>query len=824
MAKLIEEGNSRNVSHGFTIWISYVVWLRSILARTEQIYEALGRKIAKHPKKTILIAVLGVALCGLGLLRLRTERRAAELFVPMRTKSNIALEKGEKFFPNTLNRRVEEIVFLPKNGTNVMEVECIKEALRVIEAAQNITRYKDLCSKRPAFLNENGRRLFKKGETCSLMNPLQVLTGRENEGIIFRKFQRAVSSTASLMSNGRASIYNFNNGLAQFKLDAKKRLVFAKAMRIELYLEQGKNESHQKMLMNWEKEFVSTMSQVKKDLKYVEITYSTERSLDDAITESSSKDVSLISITFAIMITFSCFMLAKFINPVRGHTWLAMSGVFSTGLGILAGIGVTACLGVPFTSLVGIVPFLVVSIGIDDMFIIVDEFDRQDKSHIPVNRVSFALSKVGATITMTTVTDIIAFFVSSTSTFPAIRYFCIYTALCISIEFLLQITLFIAFLSFDARRIFSNRNDCCPSIQVQDRTCCRLPNQFSWSAKIMRSYAEKLITKPGKITVLLLTVGLVAFGLFGCFHVRNEFNRKMLAIKGSYYSDYLHAFEGNFPQTVPVSIQITSKVNYSDANVRRQISELPEIAYNTGYYLSQNVTWVHHFEQFVKQFNINGNGAYFNMAMKAFLSIPVYSQHNVDIIRDKYGEIIASRVIVFLKDNSESTFQKDAMLKLREHLTRYSELDCTAAADPFIYFEQYAVVAEEVRNNVLLVAFIIGLMLIPFCIHPLVIFFVMLCFLLLIIELFGLMYFWEVHLNAISMINIVMAIGFTVDYCTHITHSFVTSTEDSVDKRIVDALSTVGGSVLLGGVSTFLGMSLTGLATTAIFQVSFSTA
>ena len=807
---------------GYTFWISYVVWLRSLLAQLEQIFEVIGRKVAKNPKKTIFIALLCVALCAVGLLRLRTEVRSEKLFVPTNSVSNVALQKGESFFPNALNRRTEEIVFLPKNGTNILEKDCIMEAMRIFQLAQNITRYRDLCKRRPRFMDRGSRRVFKKQETCSSMNPLEILTGKESNVVIYRKFQRAVSNTAILMSNGRAAIYNFNSGLPGFSIDRKNSQVYAKALRIEIYLMQGRNESHRSQILEWEKEFIASLKQVADDQKHVRVTFSAERSLDDAIMESSSKDISLISITFAMMITFSCIMLAKFINPVRGHTWLALSGVLSTGMGILAGIGVTVCLGVPFISLVGIVPFLVVSIGIDDMFIIVDEFDRQSKSNIPMNRVAFALSKVGATITMTTVTDVIAFLVSATSTFPAIRYFCIYTAICISIEFLLQITLFVAFLSFDSRRIFANRNDCCPSLQVQDRTCCKLPNQFSWSSRIMRRYGELLVSWPGKTVVCILTLALFVFGLYGCLHVNNEFNRKTLAPEGSYYAEYLQAFEGNFPQTVPVSIQITNKLNYSDPRVREQVSDLPRIAYNTGYYLSQNVTWTDYFDGFLRQFSLNGNGARFKMAINVFLSLPVFSQHNADVILDKDGQIAASRSIVFLKDNPSSTFQKDAMLTLRSELKKYSALECTVAADPFIYFEQYAVVTEEVRNNLLFISFIITVLLIPFCIHPLIIFFVVLGFFLLVLELFGLMYFWGVHLNAVSMINLVMSVGFTVDYSTHIAHAFVASTAESVNARIIDALSTVGGSVFLGGISTLLGMSLTGLASTAIFQVSLN--
>ena len=61
------------------------------------------------------------------------------------------------------------------------------------------------------------------------------------------------------------------------------------------------------------------------------------------------------------------------------------------------------------------------------------------------------------------------------------------------------------------------------------------------------------------------------------------------------------------------------------------------------------------------------------------------------------------------------------------------------------------------------------------------------------------MHIWGVSLNSISMINLVMAIGFAVDYSAHLAHSFVFSAESKPEQKAIDALRTVGASVLMGG-------------------------
>ena len=156
-------------------------------------------------------------------------------------------------------------------------------------------------------------------------------------------------------------------------------------------------------------------------LSCFDVHYSSERSLDDSISASTGSDVKLVSITFTCMISFACFMLGKYLNPLTGHALLANGGVFAVALGILSGLGLGMWLRVPFVSLVGVLPFLVLGIGIDDMFIMVDELDRQPRDLSTTGKIKAVMKHSGATVTMTTMTDLVAFAVSTSTSFPAIR-------------------------------------------------------------------------------------------------------------------------------------------------------------------------------------------------------------------------------------------------------------------------------------------------------------------------------------------------------------------------------------------------------------------
>jgi Niemann-Pick C1 protein len=88
---------------------------------------------------------------------------------------------------------------------------------------------------------------------------------------------------------------------------------------------------------------------------------------------------------------------------------------------------------------------------------------------------------------LTSVSESIAFFLGALTPMPAVRLFSLYAAVSVLIDFLLQITIFVTFITLDHKRTIENRIDvfCCLQIQDdkskqhEDRRRLRLP-RFSW--------------------------------------------------------------------------------------------------------------------------------------------------------------------------------------------------------------------------------------------------------------------------------------------------------------------------------------------------------
>lgn len=84
------------------------------------------------------------------------------------------------------------------------------------------------------------------------------------------------------------------------------------------------------------------------------------------------------------------------------------------------------------------------------------------------------------------------------------------------------------------------------------------------------------------------------------------------------------------------------------------------------------------------------------------------------------------------------------------------------------------------------------------------------------------MYMWNISLNAVSLVNLVMAVGIAVEFCSHLVHCFSVSMEPTREKRAANALTILGSSIFSGITLTkFAGILVLAFAKSQIFQVFY---
>ena len=95
------------------------------------------------------------------------------------------------------------------------------------------------------------------------------------------------------------------------------------------------------------------------------------------------------------------------------------------------------------------------------MFLIMNKLDMLRKNNIKgVQLLGNTMKDVGFSITMTTVTDIVAFIIGTLSDFPAVRIFCISALVSIFFTYMMIHTFFLAMVACDIKRMERKKWDC----------------------------------------------------------------------------------------------------------------------------------------------------------------------------------------------------------------------------------------------------------------------------------------------------------------------------------------------------------------------------
>lgn len=99
-----------------------------------------------------------------------------------------------------------------------------------------------------------------------------------------------------------------------------------------------------------------------------------QRSFGDVAGSTILGDISFMTIGFMIVYAYVMLMLGKF-SCVEQRLYLSVIGIMGIVMGIIVSYGLCSALGLFFGPMHNVLPFLLLGIGIDDMFVIVQSWD-----------------------------------------------------------------------------------------------------------------------------------------------------------------------------------------------------------------------------------------------------------------------------------------------------------------------------------------------------------------------------------------------------------------------------------------------------------------
>lgn len=311
----------------------------------------------------------------------------------------------------------------------------------------------------------------------------------------------------------------------------------------------------QEKAMEWERTLLDYLQRLSANAPSeagLEVSFSTGVSLKEEINKSTNTDISIVVLSYIAMFLYVSLTLgsgtqmgheegaiasftrwAKNLPKFFKHQGLASSSLsissldeptifprlsrklfvgskFSLGLfGIalvilscLCSVGLFSFFGVQVTLIIAeVIPFLVLAVGVDNVFILVHELDRQNLLHGPnaaaatqgygdapmsptqsrsrsqfdgvhsreesvdadavstplylsaEERVARTLAKMGPSILLSTITETVAFGLGALVPMPAVRNFALYAAGSVLFNAMMQVTVFVSALALDLKRV-----------------------------------------------------------------------------------------------------------------------------------------------------------------------------------------------------------------------------------------------------------------------------------------------------------------------------------------------------------------------------------
>lgn len=173
--------------------------------------------------------------------------------------------------------------------------------------------------------------------------------------------------------------------------------------------------------------------------------------VQDESVSGVTQDLKWLSLSVVLVGLFSHFVLFRN-SWVFCKVHIVPLCFLSIGMAIAAAFGLALTLGVPFNVIITTVPFLMIGLGVDDTFIIMGQFRRTDRNLPPEERIAIAMSHAGASIFVTSMTDLGAFLLAISSAIPCLQQFGVYASLGVAFDFFFQVTTFLAFAALEARR------------------------------------------------------------------------------------------------------------------------------------------------------------------------------------------------------------------------------------------------------------------------------------------------------------------------------------------------------------------------------------
>ncbi|VDM37095.1 unnamed protein product [Toxocara canis] len=503
-------------------------------------------------------------------------------------------------------------------------------------------------------------------------------------------------------------------------------------------------------------------------------------------------------------------------------------------------LGLLFWCGLRFGSILLISPFLLLAVGVDDAYIMINAWERvcaqRRKNPVPNDtlrdRITEVLVDAGPSITVTSLTNMLAFGVSALTSTPEIRLFCIANVLSMFLDLVFTVTLYLAVLVIGAKYEMQSEN-------LRDK---HKPGKLS---SLLNGYCKYLSNGLTSACILLVMCAYWGAGIYGIMNVTPGVHPSKLLMSDSPLQEVMRLRDQYVSQSfIFVTVIVGDAGNLTDPERRKRIYSMVEQFEALPECNGASFTkfWMRDYEKFISHSdgdvetdqetdeNVpNELEAYSSASMADFLQWPEYKFWGAFMNLDNRTDRVSKFFFVVAYHGTQLYKYKEKLRMLKEWraiVDDYEDLSASLFEDDAQFTDQIETLIPQTLQNSMYSFVCVVLVCTLFMQNVATVFAASISIISIFIGVAGFMTLWGVELDPISMTTIILSIGMSVDYPAHIAyhyyHTLVQEPSSSKHSVMAKALSIIAFPLLQCCVSNIIIVVWLLPARTYVTQVSNS--
>ncbi|CAO4363345.1 unnamed protein product [Caenorhabditis nigoni] len=842
--------------------------------------------VARHPWPFIIIPFIITICLSMGIiLNFKIVRGVNYLYAPLNAtwKSEEAVfgenwaKDDDHFYPgkDILRRQGIYLIVNAKDSGNILRENHAKDFLKILEwigsvklisSAGRMFTYKDVCLhfQNDCFSNTHAKLLadiYSKNHQNSMFN-------------ISFPIYRSTYATEPI---------DISKVLGNVSLDSNGNVESASAWMI-LYQLKAFGPGNGQLSKDFEDGLAEKIQKGETPSELLNIYYFHSATFDEELEKENRRLTPKFSITFSVLIIFAILstFTIKFvafkteqsvsnwpiIDWVLSKPLLGVCGVLVTLCAIISSTGLLMLMDVTFVDMCTVMPFLSLTIGIDDTFLMLAAWHETDRNLPYEKRIEKSMRHAAVSISITSLTDALAFLIGSIAPLPAVMYFCYYSSAAILFIFLYCLTMFVAFLALQGKREQELRHsvtggktrdlddyESAASHELLFKMGSRITvkadeennnnNEKSisenasendvrmWYQKFFEDQYAPFISN-SKISILsfLIYIAYLTTAFYGIQQLKIGFDLINIVQESSASRVFLEVRQNLFPEDTKImDIAVMNSPNFTNSEERFEFLEVLSEFESTWCSEGRNSTqfWFFEMQKYLSQLGFGGDlNRTLNSERKLSQTKKTFLMSNekfgYDVLDSKRFRL-STRLKNVENDEQISNCAKTMRLLTKKHqnysMTTYSPLWNIA--------DEYDIMWPQTLQDIYIsiaVMIPVALLFIP---QPLCSSIIGLNIASIAFGVIGTMSFLGVSLDATSMITVAMSVGFSVDFAAHVSYAYMTESrkpktgKSPIFSRFSHTLGTVGWPVTQASVSVLLGVSSLYLVDSYVVQTCFRT-